>query len=254
MTILGVRYDYDIYHELVRTFEKTGYGSIDPAHPLIDRLKDHLRANRQYFHILDLVKLQVVFKVDTCRELFGVDPEDIHIGTFFARTYPVDQKRHSLIRAKTLHAAQELFIRKEGHLVQSAIFRQPDATRNAIDVLFQLYIFQNAARPGYVMGLLVLTDLTGMALANTALHYYLGDDMSFFRFPDDALLKEGLMFTKRELESLRMIAQRLESDEIAKKLFLSVNTVNTHRRNILRKSGKNSIHELVIELKEMGLL
>jgi DNA-binding CsgD family transcriptional regulator len=100
----------------------------------------------------------------------------------------------------------------------------------------------------------VLTDLTGMALANTALHYYLGDDMSFFRFPDDALLKEGLMFTKRELESLRMIAQRLESDEIAKKLFLSVNTVNTHRRNILRKSGKNSIHELVIELKEMGLL
>jgi DNA-binding NarL/FixJ family response regulator len=37
-------------------------------------------------------------------------------------------------------------------------------------------------------------------------------------------------------------------------LFLSKYTVNTHRKNILEKSGKASIAELIYELYEIGLL
>lgn len=254
MVHTAARYDYAIYHELVRTFDEQGYEAIDPAHPLIEQLEGHLRANRQYFHLMDLVKLQVVFRSRTSLELFGLEPEAIHIGTFFTRTFPIDQKRHSLIRAKTLQTVQDLYIQREGRVVQSAIFRQPDANGAPIPVLFQLYVFHSPARPGCVMGLIVLTDVTGITQLDPALHYYLGDHLSFFRYPDEALLQEGLLYSKREMEILRLIAQRLESDQIAEKLFLSVNTVNTHRRNILRKAGKSSTHELVIELKEMGLL
>jgi DNA-binding NarL/FixJ family response regulator len=39
-----------------------------------------------------------------------------------------------------------------------------------------------------------------------------------------------------------------------KKLFISPDTVNTHRRNILEKSGKESVAELIYELKERGIL
>jgi DNA-binding CsgD family transcriptional regulator len=247
-------YDYTIYHQLVQTFDDQGFDAIDPAHPLIKQLEDHLRANRQYVHVMDLVKLQVVFRASTSRELFGLEPEDIHIGTFFSRTFPIDQKRHSLIRARTLQMVQDLFIQQEGQVVQSAIFRQPDANSAAINVLFQLYAFHSLAGPGRVMGLLVLTNVTGMTQHDPSLHYYLGNDLSFFRYPDEVLLQQGLLYSKREMEILRLIAQRLESDQIAERLFLSVNTVNTHRRNILRKAGKSSTHELVIELKEMGLL
>jgi len=41
--------------------------------------------------------------------------------------------------------------------------------------------------------------------------------------------------TARELEIIRMIADGLTNHEIAKKLFLSVVTVDTHRKNILAK-------------------
>ena len=46
----------------------------------------------------------------------------------------------------------------------------------------------------------------------------------------------------------------MSSEQIAEKLFLSPYTINTHRSNILEKTGKASISELIYELKERGLL
>ena len=250
----AARYDYAIYHELLRTFGGQGTGAIDPAHPLIRQLEDHQWANRQYFQLVDMVRLQVVFMAGTCRELFGLEPGDIHIATFLSRILPVDQMRFALMRAKALLVAQELFLRPEGHVVQSGIYRLPNAKGETIPVLFQFCLFSFDGDPVNVMGVLVLTDLSGYPVTNPVMHHYLGQDLSFFRYPDEALLQEGLYFTKREMEILHLIAQRLESDQIAEKLFLSVNTVNTHRRNILRRCGKNSTHELVIELQELGLM
>jgi DNA-binding NarL/FixJ family response regulator len=51
--------------------------------------------------------------------------------------------------------------------------------------------------------------------------------------------KNGL--TKRELEILKMIAQEMTNDEIAKTLYISKRTVDTHRQNLLNKlSVKNT--------------
>lgn len=51
--------------------------------------------------------------------------------------------------------------------------------------------------------------------------------------------------TKREIEILKLILQGKKSKDIARKFYLSVNTVNTHRRNILKKAGVKSVIELV---------
>ena len=45
--------------------------------------------------------------------------------------------------------------------------------------------------------------------------------------------KSGL--SKRELEILKMIALEMTNDEIAKSLFISKRTVDTHRQNLLKK-------------------
>lgn len=58
---------------------------------------------------------------------------------------------------------------------------------------------------------------------------------------------------KREVEVLHLICQGLRTKAIAEKLFISVNTVNTHRKNIQKKLGTNSIGDLVSLAKESGL-
>ncbi|HEY3430374.1 MAG TPA: response regulator transcription factor [Cyclobacteriaceae bacterium] len=54
-----------------------------------------------------------------------------------------------------------------------------------------------------------------------------------------------MKLTDREIEIIRLLAQGHSSAYIAKTLFLSTHTVNTHRKNILRKLEVSSTVELV---------
>lgn len=60
--------------------------------------------------------------------------------------------------------------------------------------------------------------------------------------------------TERELEVLRLMADDLSNKEIAKKLFISVNTVKTHIKNIYEKLQVNRRIQAVQKAKENNLL
>ncbi len=60
---------------------------------------------------------------------------------------------------------------------------------------------------------------------------------------DIFLLKQKI--SERELEVVKLITQGLNSEDIAKKLFLSKHTVKTHRKNILEKLNLNNTIELI---------
>lgn len=51
--------------------------------------------------------------------------------------------------------------------------------------------------------------------------------------------------TERELEVLKLLAQEFTSKQIAEKLFISERTVETHRKNLMRKTGANNAIGLV---------
>lgn len=57
---------------------------------------------------------------------------------------------------------------------------------------------------------------------------------------------------KRELEILELIASGKSSAEIADQLFLSVHTVNTHRKNLMNKYDAQSSAELVALALKQG--
>lgn len=54
-----------------------------------------------------------------------------------------------------------------------------------------------------------------------------------------------ILVTTRETEVLKLIAQEYSNQEIADKLFISVRTVDTHRRNLLEKLGVKNTAGLV---------
>ena len=61
-------------------------------------------------------------------------------------------------------------------------------------------------------------------------------------------------FTKRELEVIRLLAQGLSSKLIADKLNLSKDTVDTHRRKMLKKAEAYNTTELLNYCKEIGVI
>ena len=67
------------------------------------------------------------------------------------------------------------------------------------------------------------------------IHIPSGDEKEYSpsKFDDKFIKKYNL--TKREIEILKLITQAMSNKEIAKKLFISDQTVSVHRKNIMRK-------------------
>ncbi len=73
---------------------------------------------------------------------------------------------------------------------------------------------------------------------------------------DEAKLNEhkNNVLSERELDVLKLIIAENSSTEIAKKLFISFNTVETHRKNIYKKLGINTALGLLKYAIKNGLI
>ena len=60
--------------------------------------------------------------------------------------------------------------------------------------------------------------------------------------------------TKREKEVLEYISQGLSSPQIAEKMFISSQTVDSHRKNLMAKFGVNKTISLVQKAKDLNFL
>ena len=65
---------------------------------------------------------------------------------------------------------------------------------------------------------------------------------------------ETKMLSEREIDVLLGICRGLSTQEIADKLFISKRTVDTHRANILEKTGSNNTASLVVYAIKQGLV
>jgi len=68
----------------------------------------------------------------------------------------------------------------------------------------------------------------------------------------DELTKENILLSTREKEILKLIGEGKTSNEIADVLFISKSTVDTHRKNILKKMnlyGKTDLIRFAVERK-----
>lgn len=67
-------------------------------------------------------------------------------------------------------------------------------------------------------------------------------------------LELRLDFTAREFEIINLLAEGNNAKEIAVELFVSVDTVRTHRKNILRKSEARNTTDLVVKCIRIGII
>lgn len=56
---------------------------------------------------------------------------------------------------------------------------------------------------------------------------------------------EQIWFSPREIQIMNLLSQDLSSKQISEKLYISFNTVETHRKNLLRKSNSKTTAGLI---------
>jgi DNA-binding CsgD family transcriptional regulator len=245
---------YSLIFEFIKTYSPVGFKGIDRNCVLMTNIEDMMRYNNQFFFVADMIQVKILFTSERSTEIIGINPEDVNPYHFFEATHPDDLHRHNLGRSKLFGMAQGLYIAENGTGLLSSNIRIRNPEKGYSNMLFQCYLFFSLLPVKTVYIFQIITDIEWSRTVKRGFHYYVGNDISFFRFPDEALLSLGNMFSEREFEIITLIKSGLNSELIAKKLFLSIHTVNTHRTNILAKAGKSSISEVIYDLVEQGYL
>jgi DNA-binding CsgD family transcriptional regulator len=245
---------YSLFLQFVKAYSRQGFKGIDRNDPLILELEEMMDGNNQFFAVFDMLHLKTLFVSQASIKMIGVQPDDLTSYHLKEATYPDDLERHELGILKAFKTAHDFFVAKKGEMLISSNFRIRIPGGNYLNQLVQCYIFFSPDPVETVYMIDIHTDISWCKKIKHGFHYYLGNNLSYFRYPDEELLKAGNIFSDRELEIIRLVHKGLDSEQIAEKLFLSKHTINTHRKNILEKTGKDHLSDLIYYLQEIGQL
>lgn len=246
--------NYEHIFKFINTFKPIGFDGIDRNDSFIVDLEKLMDNIHQCFFVADLLQLKIIFTSEGCRKLTGISKGPINPYHFMDTTHPEDLHRRTLGLSKLIKMANDLFVAKQGKAILSLNLRTGIAANTYSDFLVQCYMFYTEIPYPTVFVIIIRTKIDQFKNKKYKFHYYAGEDLSYFRFPDKNLLETGNVFSEREFEIIQLIKSGMDSQTVAQKLFISKNTVNTHRRNILKKTEKKNLSELISYLKDTGVL
>lgn len=247
-------YNYNIYFDFIEAYLPTGFLNINSHDPIMQKIEKITAKNNQFITASDLTELRYIYASKQCKHMLGVESEDLDRGFFMDNVHPGDLERLALGRVKMIKIAQEIHAKKKGSALMSFTLRIRNPEGGFNRLMGQAYFFYSALPRDAVFLLQVITNVDWCKTINPDGHYYVGNDLSLFKYPENNLLQIGSKLSGREFEILQLISLGLNSKQIAEKLYLSVHTVSTHRSNILKKTEKQSITDVIIDFKDMGLM
>ena len=133
-----------------------------------------------------------------------------------------------------------------------ALQQQPDLKILVLSTFgeeeFLEQILQAGAKGFSLKNVMKETLFNAIRLINEGQNYFSPELLPYFtkRFMGKESKKNEVELTEREQEVLGLIGQGLSNEEIAEKLFISKRTVDTHKNNLISKTGSKNIVSLLI--------
>jgi DNA-binding NarL/FixJ family response regulator len=121
--------------------------------------------------------------------------------------------------------------------------------RNLIRMGCLGYLLKNVPASILVEG--IRTVYTGVSYIGSGLKEMLLQDMLQLK---SELPSRELLLTRREKEILQLLSQQCTSKEIAERLFISLNTVENHRKHLFQKMDVRNVAGLIKKTFALGLI
>ena len=215
--------------------------------PVVDAEAEHERAlelirnfypiGNQFIYAMSYLSDRIIYLSDGIEDMLGYSREDANnLDFLYDRIHPDDLE---YVKNLTIHAIRA-FSGKNRLEPMSQVFhiiyriRRKDG--KYIKVQRQSGMLTKDARHDMLTSFGIYTDVSQLSNSDDVLAYMSGPDIPDYRFTHPTE-KPQPGFTKREREIINLMAEGYSSGEIGRKLFISKETVSTHRRNILQKTG-----------------
>lgn len=210
-------------------------------------------------YIMDMYKRDYAYLSSRFYHMFGFDIEEAYKeGPSFLdrRVHPDDfikmlEMGNYFMRYAFSLSPQE---RKEGKLIVD--YRLKNSKDEYVRVIKQ-YVALELDVKGNIWLSLCAIDISPDPDLTTPLRCRLVNlkNGSLFSFPSSpTAVEHPPQLSGRETQILQLIANGLISKQIADQLFISVNTVNTHRQRIIEKLNVSNTFEAIRYASNLGLL
>jgi DNA-binding NarL/FixJ family response regulator len=109
------------------------------------------------------------------------------------------------------------------------------------------YMLKNTGKNEFIQGLDALVE-NGSYFSHQIVPLLYQDNMKV------ASVDHNIQLSRREIEVLKLIVKEYTSKEIAEKLFISKQTVDTHRLNMMEKTSSKSVVGLIKYALQNGIV
>lgn len=185
-------------------------------------------------------------------ELLGYEEEEFTEEIVHARIHPDDMDVVSrVIKGIVKHYID---IQQPGlatFLVMSYRLLKKDNT--SIRVMRQSGVFETSKSGKLISNWSVLTDIDFMGKKGPVLWDINGYEVNLDAFREEVYNEFANFFSKRELQIIELIRNKKKSKQIASALNISKHTVDTHRKNILKKANCKSSDQLLAFCRRNGI-
>lgn len=220
-----------------------------------------------YFYILNLHDLSLDYISESVERILGMPYDNVSINDLLAVALPEElqklEKKEILIDQFFNH-----YLTKEQLTAYKAVhcYRIKDKNEKICTMLLQTMVLTHDDKGSIEHVLTIHSDISHLKVMSTrdVSFIHLNNGTSFYNLNPNkpfniksAATTETLLYdelTKREREIVNFMAKGYDANYIAECLFLSIHTVRTHKKNILRKTNCSNGAELVAKCLMSGLV
>lgn len=202
------------------------------------------------FFILDYRTEELLFQSSNYEEITGYNPIEISHSNFLNLFHPTDKKIITeIVYSEGSKAGKKipLFFLKKMKVSFNFRFLQKDGSYKKLKMQFKTLLYDENKQPLVIMGTnLIYENPSNDIVSEVSYRGPFGKNIIVYKkiFPVNDL--ESSILTPKELEIVKLVSEGLSSKEIANKTGKSIETVNTQRKNIISKTGTQSMTDVVV--------
>lgn len=209
-----------------------------------------LQVGRSYFFIFIPPTNRIEFVSDSMENILGYSKEEFDTEFFVSQIHPEDfptfVKFEKMVVDFKVNLAPDKILKYKSRYN----YRIRKSDGEYLPILQQSITIQSNENGAVIRNLVVHTDISEYKTDSIMKLSFIGleGSPSFIgvgRSHEAKLLNPNL--SKREVEILSLLGQNKSSKEIAEQLFISIETVRTHRKNLLRKTNSNTTLQMILK-------
>jgi DNA-binding CsgD family transcriptional regulator len=228
---------------------------------IVDQVASLFSAGQVYYYIFNFKTYKFDYVSESVRNVLGVEPESFTLEYFFSILNPEDNDKMYEKEAVVFNFFNQRLTREEMPLYKASYLMRLRHTDGQYKTILHQSRPINISHEGKIQQVLgIHTDISYLNIpfdhkisfiGNKKQSYFAIETTAPYKFMENKF-KE--LFTKREIEILIKIAKGYCFTEIADLLNVSPQTINTHKKNILKKAGCKSSPELIARCIREGII